>query len=89
MEGVTVRRPGVVGLALLADPVSEWVRFARFTLFVIECHPEVFLALEELLCCRVAAGPVLPFGVDHVEGNPLCDHHGVMRRCKTQQQTIV
>ncbi|MFD8779491.1 hypothetical protein [Streptomyces sp. NPDC059916] len=40
----------------------------------------------ELLQCRPAAGPVLPLGVDDVEGHPVGDHHWVPRGRETEQQ---
>ncbi|CAL9327335.1 hypothetical protein SUDANB51_08143 (plasmid) [Streptomyces sp. enrichment culture] len=74
--------PGPVRPSLFRDPLSKRCR----TLFVSIWHSGVPLAFGELLECRPAACPVLAFGVDHVEADPVRDHHRIPGGGKTQQQ---
>lgn len=74
--------PGPVHPSLFCVPLSKGKR----PLPVSVGDSGVPHALSELLECRPAACPVLAFGVDHVEGDPVCDHHWIPRGGKTEQQ---
>jgi hypothetical protein len=78
-----VHLPGCVGASLFRDPLPKGGR----ALSVSVGHPGVPDPFDVRLQLRPAAGPVLAFGVDHVEGDPVRDHHRIPGRGKTQQQS--
>ncbi|MCW7947390.1 hypothetical protein AAW14_37020 [Streptomyces hygroscopicus] len=76
---------GSVGAALFCDPLAEVVGAGGFPVAVGDAC--VVLAFGVAAQRGVAAGPVLAFGVDDVEGDSLGDHDRVPGGGKTQQQT--
>lgn len=75
--------PGRVGPSLFRDPLPQRCR----ALFVPIGNSGVMLTLREHLERRPAASPVLALGVDHVERNPVRDHHRITRSRETKQKT--
>lgn len=78
-------RAGLEGAALVGEPPAERVG----TLGVFVRDFEVLLTLAVAHGGVVAALPVLAFGVEDLEADPLRDHHGVARGREAEQQPVL